>query len=139
MQTKSDNQSRLRIGTPYLENWDHPLAVQSGPICPTKWFQLPKCPNFFGQLEPFCWKIGTTLSDNYNHLVIQIKTLAGATSSCLGEKNNSSQESKIKNQESSVKSQESIVKSQGSRVNSQVSRVNSQQSTVNSQQSTVDR
>ena len=73
-----------------------------------------------GQLEPLCRTIETTLSDNWNHLTppIQMKALAGETSSCLGGKVKSqeskvrSQEARSKSQESSAKSQESIVKIQ---------------------------
>ena len=80
------------------------------------------CPNcqilnhHVGQLEPPCQTIGTPLSENWNHLVGQFKTLGGETSSYLREK--------VKSQESRVKSQESIFKSQEeSRVKSQESRV----------------
>ena len=98
--------------------------MKSGPICPTKWFQLPEWPNSVGQLEPPCRTNGTALWDNWNHLVIRMKTLSGETSSCLGEKLRvKSQELKVNSQESRVKSQESRVKSQESRVKSQESRV----------------
>ena len=61
------------------------------------------------------------MSDNWNHLVIQMKILAGETSSCLGEKLRvKSQELRVKSQESRFKCQESRVKSQD---NSQKSKV----------------
>ena len=96
------------------ENWDH-LFGELGPPCfSLKWSYLPDKVVPIARMARFCRTIGTTLSDNWNHLVIQMKTLAGETSSCLGGKVES-QESRVKNQESRVKSQETSVKSQESK------------------------
>ena len=110
-----------RIGTTLLQSKVVLFAQQSGSNCANVQILSDNWNHFVGQLEPTCRKIGTTLWENWNHLVIQMKTLAGETSSCLGEKVES-QESRVKNQESRVKSQESRVKSQESRIKSQKSR-----------------
>ena len=78
-----------------------PIVRQSGSNCPNGQILLDNWDS--------CWTIRTTLLDNWNHLVIQMKTLAGETSSCLGGKVES-QESRVKSQVSRVKSQESKFK-----------------------------
>ena len=52
-----------RIGTPLFSSKVVLFARQSG----------SNCPNSVGQLEPPCRAIGTTLSDNWNHLVGQLE------------------------------------------------------------------
>ena len=77
------------------ENWDH-LFREFGPPCfSLKRCHLPEKVVPISQMGKFCRTIGTTLLDNWKHLVIQMKTL----------------ESRVKSQESKVKSQDSRVKS----------------------------
>ena len=90
------------------------LNIENLGSFPTKWFQLPEWPDSVGQLEPPCPTIGTTLSDNWSHLVRQSKSLAGVISAYLGIKVKS-QESKVQSPESRIQSQETRVKSQESR------------------------
>ena len=84
------------------ENWDHLFGGLGPTCCSLKWSYLPNKVVPISQMARFCRAIGTTLSDNWNHLVRSRKPLAGVTSSYLG--------TKVKRQESRVKSQVSRVK-----------------------------
>ena len=84
------------------------------------------------QMAQFCRTIGTTLSDNWNHLVEQLEQPCRTIETTLSDNWNhlvikmKTQKSRVKSQKSWAKSQEARVKSQESRLKTEDSRVKSQ-------------